>query len=459
MDSNINQQVVLYDVTRLVNRRRAAIPTGIDRIDVQLACAVFERFGEGCLPVVQCGSQTVVLQAERPVITDLLNNLKSVWFGNGKLSVKLAKRLDWLGISSNYGTGSRKVEKAGRKHLSATQHLLLRLRLAAMMLVRKLKIILRAASKPDAIRTKHIVYVNASHQGVIRYNQALFRMAGKARLDAVCYIHDIMPVELPEYSRDNQGEVMQMFLLELLRLHPDFVVNSKATANSLFDFLSAKTASGDTTEIAIEFPHIVYPGVDKVEHDSCEKPVLSGGNDKPAVFVMLGTIEPRKNHLMILHIWRELVRENFIPMPHLHIIGRRGWQVENVVAMLERCPSIRPYVKEFSDLDDQAVCRQLKSCRALLFPSFAEGLGLPLIEASQAGVPVIASDLPVFKELVADGGIFISPTNALSWKKAIERATQSDIKLPVVKLNPQLAGWQQQNRKFVDIVEEKLQLP
>ena len=455
MTSRSQSPLILYDVTRLVNRRRATIPTGIDRIDLQLAYAIFERFGATCQPVIQTGHQTVVLEGERPLIIELLQSLKITWFSAEQPSRQVAARLDWLGVASNAGYGSKKIEKNRIKQQPKTVQLTLKLRQLALTLNQMAQAMQRFFTRPGFSNTSHIVYVNASHQGVVRHPNALARLAGKTRLEIVSYIHDIMPIELPEYTRADQVTSLKAFLFELYQHPVSFAVNSKATAKSLFTYLSSNMTS-EKKDTDIAYPEVIYPGIEIMEAPERNNKRDNLTPPSPRGFVMLGTIEPRKNHLMILNIWRELVSEKCDPMPHLHIIGRRGWDIENVVSMLDRCPSIQPFVSEYSDLDDFAVCQHLKSCTALLFPSFAEGLGLPLVEAAQLGVPVIASDLQIFRELVDSGVTYINPLAATAWKSAIKRAAQPKGKLPTPRLHQGLGNWQVQGQKFANLIEKKL---
>lgn len=150
-------------------------------------------------------------------------------------------------------------------------------------------------------------------------------------------------------------------------------------------------------------------------------------------FVMLGTIEPRKNHWFMLHIWRRLVEQMGDEAPKLVIIGRRGWECENVIDMLERCVPLRKSVIEESDCSDARLHAWLRHARALLFPSFVEGYGMPLVEALTLGVPVLASDLSVFHEIASDFPDYIDPLDGpgwLTWIRAysqfesVERAAQ-----------------------------------
>jgi glycosyltransferase involved in cell wall biosynthesis len=141
---------------------------------------------------------------------------------------------------------------------------------------------------------------------------------------------------------------------------------------------------------------------------------------------MLGTIEPRKNHWMLLHVWRQLVETLGDAAPQLVIIGQRGWECENVVDMLERCAALQAHVTELSQCSDAELVTYLHHAQALLFPSFVEGYGMPLIEALALGVPVIASDLPVFRELAGEIPDYLNPLDGVRWMQLIVRYSQPD---------------------------------
>ncbi len=141
---------------------------------------------------------------------------------------------------------------------------------------------------------------------------------------------------------------------------------------------------------------------------------------------MLGTIEPRKNHWFMLHLWRQLTEKSGTATPKLVVIGRRGWECENVVDMLDRCNSLRHTVVEENNCSDEKLDQWLQHARALLFPSFVEGYGMPLAEALAARVPVIASDLPVFREIAADIPDYLDPLDGPGWISHIESYSRDD---------------------------------
>jgi len=146
-------------------------------------------------------------------------------------------------------------------------------------------------------------------------------------------------------------------------------------------------------------------------------------------FVMLSTIEPRKNHWLMLHVWRRLVEGLGEKAPRLVVIGQRGWECENVLDLLERCHVLRGFVIEKRNCSDAELETYLRHAQALLFPSFAEGYGLPLVEALSLGVPVIASDLPVFREIANDIPEYLDPLDGTGWLNCVESYSRPDSQL------------------------------
>lgn len=146
---------------------------------------------------------------------------------------------------------------------------------------------------------------------------------------------------------------------------------------------------------------------------------------KEPYFVIIGTIEPRKNHYFLLHVWRKLVDEMGENTPKLVIIGQRGWECENVIDMLERCEKLRNFVIEHRASDSE-VNTYTHHAQALLFPTFAEGFGLPLVESLEGGTPVIASNLAVFHEIAGDIPEYLDPIDGFGWLEMIKQYTDPD---------------------------------
>jgi glycosyltransferase involved in cell wall biosynthesis len=145
-------------------------------------------------------------------------------------------------------------------------------------------------------------------------------------------------------------------------------------------------------------------------------------------FLMLGTIEPRKNHWFMLHVWRRMVELLGDSAPKLVIVGRRGWECENVIDMLERCHALREHVIERADCSDDELHGWMQHARALLFPAFVEGYGMPLVEALALKTPVLASNLRVFEEIAGDIPDYLDPLDGPAWIERILAYAKVDSK-------------------------------
>jgi glycosyltransferase involved in cell wall biosynthesis len=191
------------------------------------------------------------------------------------------------------------------------------------------------------------------------------------------------------------------------------IVNSHSTKNSLEDFCR---------DSGLSPPRIVVAplGID------LPLQVPDRAPEKEPYFVVLGNIEPRKNHWMLLQLWRRLVDQGGADAPRLVVIGQRAWECENVVDLLERCERLRGFVVEHASCGDEELVNTLRHARALLYPSFVEGYGLPIAEALSLGVPVIASDLPVFREFAGDVPEYADPLDGRRWLELIENYAQPD---------------------------------
>jgi glycosyltransferase involved in cell wall biosynthesis len=163
-------------------------------------------------------------------------------------------------------------------------------------------------------------------------------------------------------------------------------------------------------------------------------------SDRP-YFICVGTIEPRKNHLLLLHLWRQMAEKRGPDaVPKLVLVGRRGWENEQVIDLLERCPALKDVVEEHSGLPDAQVQAMIAGARALLLPSFAEGYGMPVTEALALRVPVVCSDLPALREAGGGAPLFLDPLDGPAWQRAIDDLTGPESAERTAQMR-RLEGW------------------
>lgn len=259
-------------------------------------------------------------------------------------------------------------------------------------------------------------YVVASHSGLPARRGALARLDPARSMRRLAYIHDLIPIEFPEYQRPEGVARFRRFLDEIAAAPAFFATNSADTARRL-------AAHAQSEGWRVEGIAVRTPRLGAVAPTGPLRPAVAVALADPSpCFLCVGTIEPRKNHLLLLSLWRALAAEG--AAPRLVLVGRRGWENEMVVDMLERCPAVRRRVTEFGDLADHEVAALMGGARALLMPSFAEGLGVPLIEAAAAGLPAIVSDLPALREIAAPGTVFLDPLDGPGWRRAIMDAAR-----------------------------------
>lgn len=131
--------------------------------------------------------------------------------------------------------------------------------------------------------------------------------------------------------------------------------------------------------------------------------------------LMVGTIEPRKNHLRMLEAWRMLPA----PRPQLVVIGRPGWRCAAEVAALQA--GARDGVQWLESCGDAELFAFLYHAEALCYPSLLEGFGFPPLEALRLGVPVLAGDTPALREVLGDTPEFVAPDDVEAIHAGLQR--------------------------------------
>ena len=248
------------------------------------------------------------------------------------------------------------------------------------------------------------LYLNIGHTGL---DSPGFRhWIDRSGVRPIYLVHDLIPITHPEFCRPGEPEKHRERMRTVLRTATGVIGNSQTTLDELAGFADAE---------GLRKPPMLAAWLGS---EPLPAPLAAPRPDRPT-FVVLGTIEGRKNHLMLLRIWTRLVERLGDQAPRLLIIGQRGWEADQVFEMLDRNRALRGHVIELGDCSDQDLANHLASARALLFPSLVEGYGLPLVEALQARVPAIASDLPAFREIAGDKPEYLKAHDDAGWEKMI----------------------------------------
>lgn len=245
---------------------------------------------------------------------------------------------------------------------------------------------------------------NTGHSGLEKRSYAKY--LHQTGLKPLFFVHDLIPITHPEFCRPGESERHGIRMSTVLTTGHGIIANSAATLEELAAYARANGLSIPPTVVA------------PLASARLPIPIDSPPLNKP-YFVMLGTIEPRKNHWLMLQLWRQLIESLGDAAPRLVIIGQRGWECENVLDLLERCEVLKGFVFEYPECSDAELSCWLRHAQALLFPSFTEGYGMPLIEALGLGTPVITSDLPAFREIAGNIPEYVDPLDGKRWADLI----------------------------------------
>lgn len=254
----------------------------------------------------------------------------------------------------------------------------------------------------------------------------------------VCCIHDLIPLLYPGTVSGSATRLFQSWLDAVLPHCEAVVTVSRSVAEDFISYAS-EHALPRNPALRVGWFHL---GADfKTEASGLASRQLRGICTGAPFFLTVGTLEPRKNHAIALNAFERLWATG-IDVRYV-IVGKKGWLAQ---ALRHRILQHREFGRRLfwlQSASDEDLSFLYLHAAALIQPSIAEGFGLPIVEAANAGTRVIASDIRVFREIGGDAVSYFdpmdadalaalveetltnprpaSPVPALSWKEATER--------------------------------------
>ena len=229
-------------------------------------------------------------------------------------------------------------------------------------------------------------------------NQATLASLRAHGVRLVFIVYDLLPVRHPEWFVDGLPHAFVQWLGSVSTLADGLVAISRATADDLLDWL-AEHAPLRPDAAQVGYVHLgadLDASAPSRGIDADGYALLARMHGDPTL-LMVGTLEPRKMQTQALdaleRLWEDGLEVNLV------IVGKPGWRVEALAARLRDHPQRGRRLFWLESASDELLDRLYGASTALLAASQAEGFGLPLIEAARHGLPVIARDLPVFREV------------------------------------------------------------
>jgi glycosyltransferase involved in cell wall biosynthesis len=215
----------------------------------------------------------------------------------------------------------------------------------------------------------------------------LARLKQTDSLFVVPLLCDIIPLKLPQFCNPLLPPLFVPWLRSLLALSDLVLAISQHTRRDLL-------ACGP------ELPpiEVIRLGDELTTADPpVRPPALADGVED---FVLsVGTLEPRKNHWLLYHLWRRLAEELGERLPALLLAGRPGWNTGDLLDQLRRDPLVRGRILLLEDIGDRELLWLYRHCRFTLYPSHYEGWGLPVAESLAHGKVCICSDISSLPEI------------------------------------------------------------
>lgn len=226
----------------------------------------------------------------------------------------------------------------------------------------------------------------------------------------IAVVYDLIPIRNPEYCVSNIAVVLNNWIDKMLSLAEGFICISQWVSTEVQDEVSKRVGNAMMRGKAYGWFHLGSELDRKTQGYLVSDPIrncFAGPNPK---FLVVGTIEPRKNHTTILNAFdRHWALGGGAT---LCVIGRKGWMCDAIVARLRKHPENGKKLFWFDNANDNDLEFAYQNADALIFSSYVEGFGLPLVEGLQRGLPAIASDIPVFREVAGDFAEYFDPNSA-----------------------------------------------
>lgn len=242
-------------------------------------------------------------------------------------------------------------------------------------------------------------------------------------------VYDLLPVTLPEVFPPGADRTHEKWLAAISTLDGALCISSAVQKELALWQAQANLGEAVRRPFALNYFHL---GADMQQSAPSfglprnAQTLLQRFGEHPS-FLMVGTIEPRKNHLQVIEafdqLWRQGMKVNLV------IVGREGWigldpaqrrNIPRVIELLRHHPARQQHLFWLDDISDEFLEQVYGASTCLIAASLGEGFGLPLIEAARHKLSVLARDLPVFREVAGDSADYFTAKDATGLALAVQ---------------------------------------
>ena len=268
------------------------------------------------------------------------------------------------------------------------------------------------------------------------------------------FIHDLIQIKYPQYVHQGANTVFQKRLVELLQLVNFVLTNSEFVAGEVREYVAER--------MNFSVPVKAIPLATELRSGHSIPSVVSADIREVAsrdFALCVCTIEVRKNHIYLLHVWERLRQEmKGQRVPDLVFVGKWGWDVQSLREYLDQTGIEGDWLHIFNGISDSSLEYLYQHCLFTTYVSFAEGFGLPIGESFAHGKPCIASNVTSLPEVGGKLARYVDPFSVESGYDVFRRTIQdrSDLALWTKQIEAGFKpkSWQQFSEDFFLALEE-----
>ncbi|EQA4698783.1 glycosyltransferase family 4 protein [Vibrio cholerae] len=218
-------------------------------------------------------------------------------------------------------------------------------------------------------------------------------------------VYDIIPILYPEFFHDGIKTVFPDWLKVIIETNDKIISISETVSHDIQNYALKEGLEGPLSTKYC-YQHL---GADFISSPAQCSYSKSNTKNNNVTLLMVGTIEPRKGHIDIIKAMQHF--KTYDSTIRLIVIGKAGWHTEDEQKLLTECnESSESNIKWLSNCNDDELEQWYLNADAIVASSYAEGFGLPLIEASSKGIPIIARDIDIFREVANEHAFYFSNT-------------------------------------------------
>lgn len=234
-------------------------------------------------------------------------------------------------------------------------------------------------------------------------------------------IYDIIPITHPEFCDESLSVVFKQWLNNITKYSDGYMAISNSVKEDTIDYFKNKlNYKPDYFDYFILGSNVSKKNINV---DIIRNELKDIYQENKKTYIIVSTIEARKNHIQVLRVFEELWENDFDS--NLIIIGKIGWKVDDLVKKIVNHKLLNKKLFMFNDIDDNELQYIYNSSDVLIFPSIIEGFGLPIIEGLNNNLKVIASDTPIHREVGKNLVTYFDLNSDKSLKKKISETEDS----------------------------------